>query len=40
MEHGGVIQAPPILTPAEKGAVIGGGGSSDIGSMVHASAMI
>ena len=40
MEHGGVIQAPPILTPAEKGAVIGGGGSSDIGSMVDASAMI
>tara|TARA_B100001250_G_scaffold206314_1_gene177096 strand:+ start:51 stop:2042 length:1992 start_codon:yes stop_codon:yes gene_type:complete len=39
-EHGGVIQAPPILTPAEKGAVIGGNGSSDIGHIVNASAMI
>jgi len=39
-EHGGVIQAPPILTPAEKGAVIGGGGSSDIGHIVNASSMI
>ena len=40
MEHGGVIQAPPILTPAEKGAVIGGNGSSDIGHIVNAAAMI
>jgi len=40
MEHGGVIQAPPILTPAEKGAVIGGSGSSDIGHIVNASSMI
>mgnify|MGYP001305000197 CR=1 FL=1 len=39
-EHGGVIQAPPILTPAEKGAVIGGSGSSDIGHIVNASKMI
>ena len=40
MEHGGVIQAPPILTPAEKGAVIGGNGSSDIGHIVNAASMI
>tara|TARA_B100001250_G_scaffold227617_1_gene195360 strand:+ start:51 stop:1871 length:1821 start_codon:yes stop_codon:yes gene_type:complete len=40
MEHGGVIQAPPILTPAEKGAVIGGNGPSDIGHIVNAAAMI
>ena len=40
MEHGGVIQAPPILTPAEKGAVIGGSESSDIGHIVNASQMI
>jgi len=40
MEHGGVIQAPPILTPAEKGAVIGGSGSSDIGHIVNASRML
>ncbi len=40
MEHGGVIQAPPILTPAEKGAVIGGNGHSDIGHIVNAASMI
>ena len=40
MEHGGVISAPPILTPAEKGAVIGGNGSSDIGHIVNAASMI
>ena len=40
MERGGVIQAPPILTPAEKGAVIGGNGTSDIGHIVNASQMI
>ena len=40
MEHGGVIQAPPILTPAEKGAVIGGNGPSDIGHIVNAASMI
>ena len=40
MERGGVIQAPPILTPAEKGAVIGGSESSDIGHIVNASQMI
>jgi hypothetical protein len=39
-EHGGVIQAPPILTPAEKGAVIGGSGSSDIGHIVNAASLI
>ena len=40
MEHGGVIEAPPILTPAEKGAVIGGNGPSDIGHIVNAASMI
>ena len=40
MEHGGVISAPPILTPAEKGAVIGGNGPSDIGHIVNAASMI
>ena len=39
MEHGGVISAPPILTPAEKGAVIGGE-SPDIGHIVNASKML
>ena len=37
-EHGGVISAPPILTPAEKGAVFNN--TSDIGHIVNASAMI
>ena len=37
-EQGGVISAPPILTPAEKGAVFNN--TSDIGHIVNASSMI
>ena len=37
-EHGGVISAPPILTPAEKGAVFNN--TSDIGHIVNASRML